>query len=184
MVKLGFIKDAGQAPPGFHRVFLRPWSSREPYMELKTEVRSWPNKSGAQFFELAVDVPVGAEHVPGWAGPLAGVICNMGWSQWWIDSFSLSMVLDRYITEALKIWGLEFWKNYTLDGVVLVQVGLQREAVFNSVKIWSEHYKDVRFSNVHDYDAIEREYAQQHKTRTQRLKELVKQKFLSAKRES
>lgn len=182
MVKLGFIKDGTQAPPGFHRVFVQISEGPGNSQGLQTTVHSWPLKDGTQLFELAVHVPQGAEHVEEWAGPMARVLCDMGWEHWWIDSFSLSMVLDRYITEALRLWGLAFWKDYTQDGVVLVQVGLQREAVGQSLASWAERFPEVRFSSAHDYEAIEREQVQQVKSRGEKLKSMLKPKFSISKR--
>jgi len=182
MVKLGFIKDASQAPAGFHRVYVQPLQHGGGAGPLATSVRSWPLRDGSQLFELAVDVPPGPERVDQWAPEMAKVIGDMGWNHWWIDSFSLSMVLDRYITEALRIWGLEFWGHYPLDGIVLVQVGLQREAVSQSLAAWSERFPEVRFSSAHDYEAIEREQEQQVKSRGERFKAMLTPKFLSSKR--
>lgn len=183
MVKLGFIKDAEQSPPDFHRVFVRPAEGPLPKDgSVVTTVHSWPVKGGGQLFELAVDVPRGAENIKQWAPPMAKVISNMGWTQWWIDSFSLSMVIDRYITEALRLWGLAFWGSYSLESIVLVQVGLQREAVSQSIAAWHEKYSQVHFTSAHDYDAIEREQAQQVKSRTEKFKSFLKPKFISARR--
>ena len=186
MVKLGFVKDAEQCPPDFHRVFVRSallgGPATTPAGEVITTVRSWPDREGEQRFELAVDVPPGVEAVAHWAPSLARILTAMGWTQWWLDSFSLSQVLDRYITEALRLWGVAFWQDYKLDGIVLIQVGLQREAVSQSVKAWHQKYPEVRFSSAHDYEAMEREQAQQVKTRSEKFKALLKPKFFSTKK--
>jgi len=182
MVKLGFIKDASQAPPGFHRVFVQLDDGSAVSGEPATMVRSWPAKDGSQFFELAVNVPKGAENVHLWAPHMARILGNMGWNHWWLDSFSLSMVLDRYITEALRIWGLDFWGHYPLEGIALVQVGLQREAVSQSLAAWAEKHPDVRFSSAHDYEAIEREQEQQVKTRGEKFKAMLTPKIFTSKR--
>lgn len=183
MVKLGFIKDAEQSPPDFHRVYVRPAEGPTPTDgSVVTTVRSWPVRGGGQLFELAVDVPPGAETVKQWAPPMAHVISQMGWTRWWIDSFSLSMVLDRYITEALRLWGIAFWGNYSLESVVLVQVGLQREAVSQSIAAWHDKHPKVRFSNAYDFEAMEREQALQARSRADKFKSFLKPKFISARR--
>ncbi len=178
MVKLGFIRENTQCPPDFPRVYIRP-AERLMDEGVETTVYSWPGPDGVQLFELAVDVPPGAENVRRWVPGMAEIITNMGWNQWWIDSFSLSMVMDRYITEALRIWGLCFWECYKSDAIVLVQVGLQREAVQLSISAWREKFAEVRFSAAHDYDAMEREQEKMVRERGSKIKSFLKPKFLS-----
>ncbi len=184
MVKLGFIREGSQSPPDFPRVYVRPVEKSDAATDgaVTTTVYSWPGPDGVQLFELALDVPPGAEHVREWAPHMAQVLIDMGWNTWWIDSFSLSMTMDRYITEALRIWGLAFWEYYKADAIVLVQVGLQREAVNLSISAWREKYAEVRFSNSHDFDAMEREQEQMAKQRGSKFKSLLKPKFLSTRR--
>lgn len=177
MVQLGLVKDVDQVPEGFSRVFVRAGSSDM----LEPTVYSRPDRQGGQQFELALDVVPGVDNIASWAPVLASVIQNMGWERWWIDSFSLSEVLDRYITEALRLWGLEFWKYYSKDGVVLVQTGLQREAVCLSIFSWEERFSNVRISKLHDYDAMEREQQAQVQQRKSKFKQLLTPKFLVSK---
>ena len=178
MVQLGLVKDADQVPEGFTRVFVRAGSSTT----LEPTVYSRPDRQGVQQFELALDVIPGVDNIPTWAPFLASVIENMGWERWWIDSFSLSEVLDRYITEALRLWGLEFWKYYSSDGVVLVQTGLQREAVSLSINAWEDRFSHVRLSKLYDYDAMEREQQAQVQQRKNKFKQLLTPKFLAPKK--
>ncbi len=177
MVQLGLVKDADQVPDGFSRVFVRAGNIDK----LEPAVYSRPNRQGEQQFELALDVLPGVENIDSWAPFLATVIQDMGWERWWIDSFSLSEVLDRYITEALRLWGLEFWKYYSKEGVVLVQTGLQREAVSLSISAWEDRHSHVRVSKLYDYDAMEREQQAQIQERKNKFKQLLTPKFLVQK---
>ncbi len=177
MVQLGLVKDVDQVPDGFSRVFVRAGSGDK----LEPTVYSRPDRQGVQQFELALDVLPGVENIATWAPCLASVIQNMGWERWWIDSFSLSEVLDRYITEALRMWGLEFWKYYSKEGVVLVQTGLQREAVSLSLFAWEERFSHVRVSKLYDFDAMEREQQAQIQQRKNKFKQLLTPKFLVQK---
>lgn len=156
MVKLGFIKDETQRPPGYLRVCLKPCGP-DAAQDVSTSVASWPGEEGEQVFELTLEVKKGMEHMVSWVETMARIIQDMGWKNWTLDTNSISMILDRYITEALKTWGLEFFKHYQTRGVILLKVGLQREAVAHSVLAWEEAFKSVRFSNDHDFETMERE---------------------------
>lgn len=180
MVKLGYIKDTEQCPPDFHKVFFRPTERIKPG-RLETTVYSKPDRSGLQRFELAVDTPRGAECLDQWVAPLASLLQDMGWTQWQLDSFSLSMVLDRYITEALKLWGVRFWAAYQAESTVLIQVGLQREAVGMAVSSWQDKFKQLRFDDECDFDKLAREEAAQNQERSKKIKSFFTPKFLASK---
>jgi len=180
MVRLGYIKDAEQCPAGIHKVFFRPTDA--PLSgRVATTVYSRPDSQGVQRFELAVDVPREAEKLDQWVSSLAEIIQSMGWTQWQLDSFSLSMVLDRYITEALKLWGKKFWASYAAESAVLIQVGLQREAVLMSVSAWQDKFKHLRYDEELDLDKLAREEAQQSLERSKKIKSFFTPKFLAAK---
>lgn len=180
MVRLGFVKDADQCPADYHKVFFRP-TETAPSGRFDTTIYSRPDDAGRQRFELAVDVPRGAEKLDLWVGQMSSMLQGMGWTQWWLDSFSLSMVLDRYITEALKLWGRMFWASYRFDAVVLIQVGLQREAVNMSVAYWKEKFKHVVYEPEFDFEKNERELAAQTKQRSKKLKSFFTPGFLASK---
>lgn len=150
MVKLGFIKDVSASPYTYPRVIIRPGNN-----QISPTVSSWPDESGVQVFELTLEVPPGVEHLPAWADAMARILKDMGWKQWALHTNSVSRVLNRYITEALDLWGLEFWPRYDQDGVVLVQVGLQRDAVAQSVATWESQCRNVRQAKEYDFDAME-----------------------------
>jgi len=179
MVNLGCIKDVEQSPADYHRVFVR--SAALSGRGLDTTVYSRPDRHKVQRYELAVDVASGDRSLDIWVPALAGILQNMGWTRWWLDSFSISMVLDRYITEALKQWGYLFWQHYTLESVVLVQVGLQRESVLTAISAWEGRFKSVRFAEEYDYEAMAREQANQNRERVNKFKSLLTPKFLSSK---
>jgi len=180
MVRLGFVKDAEQCPPDFARVFVRPAVSRGAQVE--STIYSQPNESGEQLFELALDVPRGVERLNRWAPAMADVLDKMGWRQWWLDSFSISMAADRYVTEALNKWGAHFWSHYRQDAVVLVQVGLQRDAIAHSVDQWLKRNDHLRLDPEYDFDEKERERDLQNRERTRKFKSLLWPKFLGARR--
>ncbi len=110
MVRLGYIKDAEQSPPGFRRVYARaaPDRDRPP----ASEVRSWSDADGRQRYEIAFDAPHGEADLEVWAGYMRDTLLRMGWRHWWLDVNSLSQVMDRYLTEAAFRWGLAFWPGY------------------------------------------------------------------------
>jgi hypothetical protein len=180
MVRLGYIKDAEQCPPDFHKVFFRP-SEIFTSGRLETTVYSKPDRAGLQRFELAVDAPRDAERLDQWVVALAEVLQGMGWVQWQLDSFSLSMVLDRYITEALKMWGAKFWAVYRAESTVLIQVGLQREAVGMAVNAWREKFKHVQYDVESDFDKLAREEVVQSQERSKKIKSFFTPKFLAPK---
>lgn len=180
MVKLGFVKEAEQCPIEYPRVFVRPAEGIAP-VGFSTTVQSWPVRNQGQRFELAVDIPPGVDRLNAWIPPLATTLTNMGWSTWWIDAFALSMVMDRYITEALRLWGLPFFQHYNADAVVLVQVGLQRDAVMQAVGLWQEKHKHLEISDEHDFDKLDKEQAAQGKQRSGSFMSMLRPKFLSGK---
>lgn len=180
MVRLGFIKDAEQCPADFHKVFFRPTKTLSSG-RLETTVYSKPDDAGQQLFELAVDVPRGAEKLDQWVVAMAKILQDMGWTQWQLDSFSLSMVLDRYITEALKLWGQKFWPTYKKESTVLIQVGLQREAVSMGVAAWREKFKHLSYAEECDFDKIAREETAQNQQRSKKIRSFFTPKFLASK---
>ncbi|THB71760.1 MAG: hypothetical protein D6E12_00695 [Desulfovibrio sp.] len=129
-------------------------------------ITSWPDEKGVQVFELGLEVSPGVEHLPEWIEPLGKIIRDLGWTQWCLNSDSVSKVLNRYITEALTAFGDAFFEHYTDDSVVLVQVGLQREAVAHSVFAWEERFKHVRFDNQYDFDTMENSPAEPKRKRS------------------
>ena len=161
MVKLGFIKDVSSCSVEYPRVAFMPAKGA-----MTTTVSSWPDENGLQVFELTLEVPPGVEHLAQWAGAMARILTDMGWKQWALNTDSLSKVLNRYITEALNLWGQEFWPHFDQDGVILIQVGLQREAVAQSVAFWEERNRNVRLAKEYDFDAMENMPEQQPRKRS------------------
>ena len=183
MVKLGFIKDASQGSHEFPRVIVRPGKQSDPSV-IETTVNSWPDNEGNQVFELALNVAQGVEHLDVWVPRMAGIIKDMGWSNWWLDTNTVSMVLNRYLTEALRLWGLCFFKHYEVEGVILLQVGLQREAVAQSVMAWEEAFPNVAFDAEYDLDARDRESSPQNAKRSRSIKSSLFPKLLGSKQKA
>jgi hypothetical protein len=161
-------------------VFVRP---AEPGAAGRVEptLYSRPNDEGEQIFELAIDVPRGLEHLDEWVPPMAEILINARWQRWWLDSFSISTVLDRSLTRALKEWGERFWPRFQLDALVLIQVGLQREAVNQSVADWQKQFDHLRYDHEHDFDQMEMQRQQQSRARSKKIKSILWPKFLGAK---
>ncbi|MFW5735025.1 MAG: hypothetical protein ACOCWR_08205 [Oceanidesulfovibrio sp.] len=151
MVKLGFIKDADQCPPEFARVYVSP--AQEGACPT-TEVRSWPNSEGEQLFEIAFIVPRGENHLQSWVGYMAETLERMGWDRWWIDTLSLSQVLNRYIVDAVWQWGEAFWPLFKKDGVALIQVGMQPGEFHECAKKWANMFAHVSVDDEYDFERI------------------------------
>lgn len=151
MVKLGFIKDAEQSPPDYARVYVTPAPDGA---TPTTEVRSWPNGDGEQLFEIVFIVPRGENHLHTWVGYMAETLARMGWDRWWIDTLSISQVLNRYIVDAVWQWGESFWPLFQKDAVTLVQVGLQRADFQDCAEKWAEQFAHVSVEDEYDFERI------------------------------
>ena len=151
MVRLGFIRDAEQSPPEFARVYVTPAREGAPPA---TEVRSWPNSDGEQLYEIAFIVPHGEKHLESWVGFMAETLERMGWDRWWIDTLSLSQVLNRYIVDAVWQWGESFWPLFTKDAVALIQVGTQRQDFRDCAEKWATQFAHVSVDDACDYERI------------------------------
>ena len=181
MVHLGLIKDAEDCDATFLRVVLNP-AAKGQAAPLSPVVRSWPDEEGVQLFELCLEVTPGVDAVKEWAPVMAEVISKMGWDNWCLDVNSVSMVLNRYLTDALGTWGSEFWPHYDKESVVLLQAGLQREPVMMSVQEWEASFSTVKHSTDYDFDAQEREQIRQSRERSKKLKSLFKPRFMARQR--
>lgn len=173
MVKLGFIKDADQSPPEHARVYIAPAPDGA---SPATEVRSWPNRDGEQLFEIAFIVPRGEKHLHAWVGFMAETLDRMGWDRWWIDTLSISQVLNRYIVDAVRQWGEAFWPLYQRDAVALIQVGLQREDFQNCAENWARQFPHVSVDNEYDFERITLELE------AQAMEERAKRRFFGLHR--
>lgn len=175
MVKLGFIKDADQSPPEFARVYI---AATEDGKAPSAEVRSWPNRDGEQLFEVVFLVPRGEKNLGSWIGYMADTLMRMGWDHWWIDTLSVSQVLDRYIVDAVASWGDAFWPLFSNEAVVLIQVGLQREDFQRCAEKWARKFPHLEVDDEHDYERIALELeaqaqAEREKRPTYRLLRLL-----------
>ena len=179
MVRLGFLRDAVQCPPVYPRVYLKPGRATD--TDVYSTVYSEPNQDGVQVYELELIVPVGVDNLAQWVKPMASIISGIGWQGWCIDAHSVSQVLNLYLAEALKQWGAIFWDIYREESVVLLQVGLQRDAAALSVAAWEEQFSHVRFDPVFDLDAMEEELLARRKTRAQKIKSLLWPRFLASR---
>lgn len=154
MVRLGFVKDGLILPPQYRRVYVKSMPGQE---EFTTLAWSSPNVDGKQVFELCCQVPTEMEKVEIWAPQMARTLHNMGWTHWWLDTHSIARALNRYIVEAMKRWGLNFWGHYSLEGIVLVQLGIERSEITKGVALWEHHFPHVRVDRAYDYDKQEAE---------------------------
>lgn len=150
MVRLGLIRSPEQAPRRCHRVCFRPCrvgeAGRRP--ELFGNARA-----GHGSWELRL--PLGASELDAseWAPILVGILADLGWEHWWLDSKSLSTILGRSPGFVLKAWGRSFWPLYKRSGVIYFLTGWHRRNVLECVRGWENTFPHLAFSPEHDLES-------------------------------
>ncbi|NJB68997.1 hypothetical protein GGQ74_002691 [Desulfobaculum xiamenense] len=172
MVNLGFIRDAGQTPPGTPRVYLG--RGADAAGEARPTICAWSDRKG-QRYELRWDVPADVSRLGQWGGGMAASLTDLNWKEWWLDTQSVAATLGRSVTESLTLWGQAFWPHYHADCVVYVLVGdTLRESAYASILAWQRCFPHVAFNNSFDIDLRERQEAEARRnaTLTERVADL------------
>lgn len=180
MVHLGIIRDAAQAPPGCHRVALRPGGDRSP----EATVNSWSERRffvhGPRRYELLLDVPEGSEVLETGAAKLAEVLTGLGWKAWWLDTDSLSAVVGLDTEEAVTEWGKRLLDHYRPpEATLLVAAGDGREAVMRAIRIWEDCFGHARYLPSCDFDAKDIELREKKQARVAKAKAAFRPKFFA-----
>lgn len=157
MATLGYIKNSEQRPPGCPRIYVKGLTD-VPVRTSRTLLRSWPDKTGDQVWELCFEVREGVEALDYWAMHMAQAMSGLRLDLWWLDLAALAKCLDRYEVKALGKWGEAFWPHYQGESVILFDIGEMRDDIHQVVEHWERRFP-VRFSPEHDYDTIEKERA-------------------------
>lgn len=171
MLRLGLIRDGNLAPAEYAKVRLVSVSGTDGKLNpLVTTIEAGRKK---QRFELCLHVDA-AREPKDWAVEMAGGLSDIGWSHWWLDTDSVSLALNRHVTEALSSFGLAFFPEYARErrsgGVVLLEVGVKREAVLAAAELWRKATPGLTLSAEHDFEAAERLAAEESSARPKGLK--------------
>ncbi len=154
MVRIGFIRDARQCPKDFHKVSLRNaiGGAKGP----EATVTSWPDDRDRQHYELMVEAPGGMHALDSWPGSMADILNRMGWTRWWLETDSLARLLGCPVSKALALWGERFWPQYVMECVILLEVGLDRSAIYQSAVNWETTLDGLRIDPEYDFEDHER----------------------------
>lgn len=153
MIRLGFINDPAQAPPGTPLV--RTAKASALGVKPGPCVSAAPDGTGQQRFELtfAAPEPNGGEGAA-WPADMAKAIVGLGWNLWRFDPLSPARVWDGTVEQALMAWGKAFWPALDMDCDVLLDVtGGARNQVYQAVRVWEKACNRVRFVRELDFES-------------------------------
>jgi hypothetical protein len=149
MVRLGFIRDMGQAPSGAPRVFLHPARGGKVASTLLAgHVPGAPER-----VELRWEVPPSVDRLGEWTPALAKALADLGLTAFCLDPVSVAETLGRPVEEALTRFGQAFWPHWTREGVVYFLVGAAgRRPVYQAIRAWESALAHVRFDTEEDLE--------------------------------
>ena len=153
MVRLGFVRDMGQAPADAPRVFLAPGA--DPASTLLAG-----HATGQARFEIMWEAPADPGRLAAWAPRLAASLADLGLATFCLDPVSVARTLGRPVEEALTAFGLAFWPAVGRECTAFLLVGeAGREPVYQAVRAWEAACPDLRFDPSLDLELREREAA-------------------------
>jgi len=156
MVNLGFVKHAGQCPPGTPRVMVGKAPGGGPAL------RAWHERR-RQSVELRWNVAWGSD-LAQWSRAMALALADLRWPAWSLDAQAVADATDLPPGQRLTGWGLEFWAHYRCAGDVYIIIGDDgRKAAQRSVDAWTQTFAHVAFDQRLDIDLQVRHKAEELK---------------------
>lgn len=174
MIRLGFINNLAQMPPG--TPFVRTEKAADVGARPGPCVSTSRDASGRPLFELTYAVPEnGGNGADPWPAEMARAIAGLGWKTWRFDPFSPAKVMSESVEQSLGAWGEHFWPALEMDCDVFLDVSSGgRSQVYQAVRIWEKKYRHVRFVRELDLQSRGDPPVQENHSLLNKLKSMAK----------